>query len=149
MEIEKSSGVGGGWVDKKALKKGDLAKLKTEATWVDGQNGKQLVAKISIKGGQADVNLAINSPSKDALIDAFGSDSKNWVGKLLTIQAEPGIFAGKRGIMLNLIPEGYVVAEDAAGYITIRAKVEAPTIVKESRSAKEVEEDINIADLPF
>ena len=149
MIIEKSSGVGGSWLDKKNVKTGDYAKLKSEAEWVDGQNGKQLIAKIRIKGTQVDVNLAINSPSKDALIDAYGSDSKEWIDKLLTVQVEPGIFAGKRGIMLNLIPEGYVVGEDAAGYIIIRPKVEAPKVVKDVLSAKEIEEGIDVSDLPF
>lgn len=142
--IEKSSGVGGSWIDKKALKTGDLLKLKSEAVWVESQNGKQLVAKISIKNGEQNVNLGINSPSKDALIDAFGSDSKDWIDKLLTAHVEPGIFAGKRGIMLNLVPEGYVVGEDAAGYVVIRPKVAAPAVVQQQVSAKAVEEGIDL-----
>src|SRR4051812_15459559 len=111
MQIHISSGVGGQWLDKKELKSGDLAKLKTEATWVEGQNGKQLVAKIRVKGQTEDKNVAINKPTQMALASAFGNDTLNWVDKLLTVQVETGIFAGNRGVMLNLVPEGYVVAE--------------------------------------
>jgi hypothetical protein len=45
--------------------------------------------------------------------------------------------------------EGYVLAEDAAGFILIRPKVEPPAIVTHQRSAEEIEEDINIDDVPF
>jgi hypothetical protein len=112
---------------------------------------KQLVAKCKVKGMDGEFNLAINSPSKNALIDAFGSDTKNWVGKLLTAAIEIGIFAGKRGVMLNLVPEGYVVAEDAAGYIVIRPKVEPPAVVAKQTGpfAEYPVEDINPDDIPF
>lgn len=149
MIIEKSSGVGGSWIDKKSLKNGDLIKIKSEAKWVEGQNGKQLVAKVRVKGQTEDVNLAINSPSKDALISAFGEDSVGWIDKILTVAVENGIFAGKRGVMLNLIPEGFVVAEDASGYITIRPKVEPPKVVAETRNKQEIEEGISVDDIPF
>lgn len=149
MEVSKSGGVGGSWLDKKVVKTGDLIKLTTEATWVEGQNGKQLVAKCKVKGLEGEFNLAVNSPTKNALIDAFGSDTKNWIGKLLVAATESGIFAGKRGVMLNLVPEGYVVAEDNAGYIIIRPKVEPPAVVARQRNAEEIAEGINIDDTPF
>jgi hypothetical protein len=151
MEVTKSGGIGGSWIDKKALKSGDLIKLTTEAEWVPSSlnpEEKQLVAKCKIKGTDGEFNLAINSPSKNALIDAFGTDTKNWVGKLLTAAVESGIFAGKRGVMLNLVPEGYVIAEDAAGYIVIRPKVEPPAVV--ARASEPADDYVpNPDDIPF
>lgn len=141
--------VGGQWLDKKELKNGDVAKLKTEAIWVEGQTSKQLVAKIRIKGQTEDRNVALNKPTQAALVSAFGDESLNWIDKLLTVQVEAGIFAGKRGVMLNLVPEGYVVAEDIAGFIIIRPKVEPPVVVARQRNAQEVEEDIDIDSVPF
>lgn len=149
MQIEKSSGVGGSWIDKKSLKNGDIIKIKSEATWIEGTNGKQLVAKMRVKGQSEDVNVTINTPTKNAFVDAFGSDSALWIDKVLTVAVEPGIFAGKRGIMLNLVPEGYVIGEDATGYITIHPKIKAPDVVTRSRNAQEVEEDIDIDSVPF
>lgn len=152
MEISKSGGVGGSWIDKKALKSGDLLKLTTEAEWVPSSlnpEEKQLVAKCKVKGMEGEFNLAINSPSRNGLIDAYGTETKNWVGKLLTAAVESGIFAGKRGIMLNLVPEGYVVAEDAAGFIIIRPKVEPPAMVARARSSEEIAEGINLDDMAF
>jgi hypothetical protein len=139
MEVTKSGGIGGSWIDKKALKSGDLIKLTTEAEWVPSSlnpEEKQLVAKCKIKGTDGEFNLAINSPSKNALIDAFGTDTKNWVGKLLTAAVESGIFAG------------YVVAEDAAGYIVIRPKVEPPAVV--ARTSGPADDYVpNPDDIPF
>jgi hypothetical protein len=136
MKIETSSGIDGSWVDKKSLKNGDLVKLKTEATWKkSGKEGMpdQLVAKMRVKGSTEDVNVAINTPTRNALINAYGDDSLNWIDKVLTVQVESGIFAGKRGIMLNLVPEGYVLREDAAGYLQITPKVTPPNIVGVAR----------------
>ena len=149
MRIEATSGGVGKFVDKKSLKNGDLVKITSEAIWVEGQFGKQLVAKVRIKGQTEDVNMVIGSPTRNALISAFGDDSVGWVGKVLTVAVESGIFAGKRGIMLNLIPEGYVLSEDAAGYIVIAPKVKPPESVARARSKEEVEEDIDIDSVPF
>lgn len=149
MKIESTSGVGGKWIDKKELKNGDLIKIKSEAVWVEGQNGKQLIAKVRVKGQSEDANLAINTPSRNALVSAFGDDSVGWVDKVLTVAVESGIFAGKRGVMLNLIPDGYVVTEDAGGYIVIQPKVAPPAVVARQRSAQEIEEGINVDDVPF
>lgn len=156
MNIEKSGGVGGSWIDKKALKSGDLIKLTSEAEWVPSSlnpEEKQLVAKCKVKGMDGEFNIAINSPSRNGLIDAFGKETKDWIGKLLTAAVETGIFAGKRGVMLNLVPENYVVGEDAAGFIIIRPKVEPPKVVSggysvASSTALE-EADINPEDIPF
>jgi hypothetical protein len=141
--------VGGQWLDKKGLKGGELAKLKTEAVWSEGQNGQQLVAKIRIKGQEEDRNVALNKPTQAALVSAFGDDSLNWVDKLLTVQVESGIFAGKRGVMLNLVPEGYVVAEDAAGFIIIRPKVEPPSVVARATPPTGEDYEPNPDDIPF
>jgi hypothetical protein len=43
----------------------------------DNPEEKQLVTKCKVKGMEGEFNLAINSPSKNALIDAFGTETKN------------------------------------------------------------------------
>lgn len=146
MIIEKTSGINGAWLDKKELQSGDIAKLTTEAKWVDGTNGKQLVAKIRVKGQNEDKNTAINTPSRNALIDAFGDDSNAWVGKHLTIKTESGVFAGKRGIAMYLIPEGYELKEDGGGYLII-TKIGGP--VEKLDTVEYPTEDINAEDVGF
>ena len=118
---------GGSWVDKKVLRVGDIAKIVSEAQEQDNnQGGKQIVAKLRIKGDDGEAkNVAINTPTKNALIEAFGDESASWMNKLLTVHVEKTIIAGKRGIALYLVPEGYEVTEDAGGYVVIALKVTA------------------------
>ena len=149
MEFEKNSGVQGGWLDKKELKDGDILKLVSEAKEQEGQKGKQIVAKCRIKGQDNESkNVAINKPSKNALIDAFGKDSKDWVNKLLTVTVEKTIVSGKRGIALYLAPEGFELTENDDGYVIIvnksqkDAKEEVPTIEAD-------EQEIDPDSIPF
>lgn len=143
MKVTKSSGTGGVWLKKDELKTGDIMKIVSEATEVEGQNGIQLVAKCRIKGAQGDaVNFAINNASKNALIDAFGDDTALWMNKELTIETERGIFAGKRGIALYVVPDGFKVSTDDAGYVVI--KREGSTPVSDNGL-----DEINPEDIPF
>lgn len=145
MKVTKSSGAGGKWLDKKELRVGDVGKLKTEATeQTSQQGGTQLVAKLHVKGQSEPANVAINTPSKNALIDAFGDDTANWVDKLLTLHTEKTVIAGKRGVALYLTPEGFEVTEDSGGYIIVQrigsATPPPPT---------PVDEEIDPDDIPF
>jgi len=147
MEFTKNT-TQGAWINKKELKTGDLLKLVSEAAEIPSQQGgTQVVAKAKVKGHEGDPkNLSINNPSKNALIDAFGKDSKNWMDKLLTVNIEKTVIAGKRGIALYLVPEGFELTEDDSGYLVIvnpnaekleDAKVEYPS------------DEIDPKDIPF
>lgn len=111
----------GAWLDKSKLNNGDVLKIVTEATEQDSnQGGKQVIAKVRVKGGDPEPkNIAINAASKNALIDSFGDDSSGWMDKLLTVHTEKTVIAGKRGIALYLLPEGYEIGEDASGYVVV------------------------------
>lgn len=142
MKVSKSTG--GSWLDKKTLQTGDIAKLVSEADYVEGQNGQQLVAQCRIKGDDGEAkNVAINSPTKNAFIEAFGDDTALWMNKHLTVHVEKTMIAGKRGVAMYLVPEGYEVTEDAGGYLVIArqgAAVGAAPAPKDS---------INPEDIPF
>lgn len=152
MEFSKSSG-GGAWLDKSILANRDLAKLVTEAVEIEGQNGKQVVAKIRIKSVTGKVtdaqNVAINNPSKNALIDAFGKDSTQWVNKPLMIHIEKTMIAGKRGLALYLVPEGFEVTEDAGGYVVVARKGAGAPAITPSKTIDYPKEEINPDDIPF
>lgn len=116
MKFTKSSGA---WIDKSAIKNGDTVVLTTEAIEQEGQNGTQIVAKASVNGGNP-ANTAINGASKNALIDAFGTDSLAWMNKPLTAHIEKTVVAGRRGTALYLIPAGFEMTEDSEGYVVIK-----------------------------
>lgn len=160
MKFTKNGGTQGAWLDKKELRTGDILKLVSEAKEVEGQNGKQVVAKCRLKGGPEEAkNVSINSPSKNALIEAFGEDSKDWVDKLLTVNIEKMMIGGKRVIALYLVPEGFELKEDDEGYVKVLRQdgtdapvatdpADMPAVV--GNSAPEYpEEDINPDDIPF
>src|SRR3954471_7294450 len=108
MKVTASSNIGGKWIDKKTLLSGTKAKIKTEATEQPSQQGgTQLVAKLLVQGQMEPQNVAINKPSKNALISAYGDDTNDWIDKVLTIHTETAIVSGKRGVALYLIPEGF------------------------------------------
>jgi len=140
----------GNWLDKKTLKTGDLIKLTTEATEIPNSKGEgmQVVAKCKVKGLTGDdANISINKPSKNALIVAFGEDSTNWIGKPLTVHTEKTVIAGKRGIAVYLIPEGFEVTEDEAGYVVVsKIGVKGPVPLN---GVEYPEEEINPEDIPF
>lgn len=143
----------GSWLDKKTLKTGDIIKLVSEAIEVPSQQGgMQIVAKCRVKGVTGDAtNISINKPTKNALIDAFGDDSVNWVDKLLTVHIEKTMIAGKRGIAAYLVPEGYEVGEDEGGYLVITNPNKKVTTVKtdDLDTITYPEEEINVEDIPF
>lgn len=140
MKVTQSSGVSGKWIDKKSLKTGDKVKIKSEATEQPSQQGgMQLVAKLLVQGQTEALNVAINKPSKNALIVAFGDETSNWIDKTLTAHVETAIVSGKRGIALYLLPEGFEVKEDAGGYLVVSKVGEVDTYP----------ESINPEDIPF
>lgn len=149
MKINRTGGAGGAWLKKEDLKTGDVLKLVSEAAEVESNFGKQLVAKCRVKGhaGEA-ANIGINNASRNALIDAFGDDTKQWVDKLLTVEVERGTVSGKRSITLYLLPEGFSVTTDAGGYVVITKGGTAPAEVVPEYPG-DYPAEINPEDIPF
>ena len=145
----------GTWLDKKILKTGDVIKLTTEAKEVPSQQGgTQIVVKCKVKDKPelGETNISINKPSKNALISAYGDDSINWIGKILTVSIEKTLIAGKRGIAMYLIPEGYQIGEDEGGYLVITNPTIPETVIPKTDEIETVEypeDDIKPEDIPF
>lgn len=151
MNYTKST-VSGGWVKAADVKSGSKCKLVSETVPSEGTyEGKVIknnVAKIRFQGEEGEAkNVNVNKPSINGLIDAFGSDSKNWVGKLLTAHTEKMLVGGKRVTGLYLIPEGFEITEDEGGYLVV-TKIGGKEEVH-TRSPQEIEEEINIDDVSF
>ena len=124
MQYEKS--VQGSWVKSDDVKSGTKAKLMSETapkpskfTDDEGKPKMQDVAKIRFEGVEEPLNIALNRATIYGLIDAFGSDSKEWVGKTLVAQTEKMIVAGRNVRALYLIPDGFELTEDSGGFNVI------------------------------
>ena len=138
MQVKKESNIQGAWLDKKTVKEGDKIEIASEAQETESQFGVQLVAKVKVGGNEVKTN--INKPSKNALIEAFGTETKDWVGKTVTAHLETGLTAGKRTVAIYMIPEGFEFTEDEGGYMTI-----INTSQEESDNSAVIEAD----DIPF
>jgi len=159
MQYSKNSGVRGGWVKGADVVSGSLCKLVSEAQPVEGEYGKRDVAKIRFKGEEGEAkNINLNSTTINGLIEAFGSDSKNWQGNILTAVTEKVIVGGKRVTAVYLVPDGFELMEDGNGYMNVVRK--GSTTPKTAPGREEAPEDdipvvgvdeqpANEADLPF
>src|SRR3990167_3163703 len=154
MRYQKSVSVSGNWIKGKDIVSGTKAKLVSETnpmpsqfTNKDGSVKMQEAAKIKVQGSNEDMNISINRASINALVDAFGEDSKDWIGKILTLITEKVSVGGQRKTALYLVPEGFEVSEDDNGYVVIKRLGES---VKNDEPPAEIydEGDVNVKDIP-
>lgn len=141
----------GAWVDKTKLTNGTVVKILSEAKIEPGQTGEQLVAKVKIKGSEDEAkNIAINKPSRKALMEVYGNNTTDWIGKIFTIALERVVIGGKRSIAAYLIPQGYELSEDNGGYLVVQpVGMEKQDTVEPEPVADTLEEEINPEDIPF
>lgn len=129
---KKNTFVSGKWADKSVLyEKGvKRAKIVSEtnpeaSNYKDPKGNPQTqdVCKAVFEGmGGEALKVSLNNATLNALVEAFGEDSKNWQAHYLALEIDK--LPGKK-FPLYLIPEGYVRKEDAAGYpIIVKASTE-------------------------
>ncbi len=147
----KQSAVSGAWLKAAEVQAGARAKLVSETTPQpssftnkDGSPKTQDVAKIRIEGLSETFNVSLNRATIFGLVDAFGEDSKDWQGHVLSVETEKVRVGGVTRTALYLIPDGYVKSDDSSGYAVITKKGEPlPTI-------QTVEEDtVDVSSIPF
>lgn len=161
-EYQKSSGVSGAWVKASELTSGVRAKIVSETeptpsmyTNKDGSIKMQDVCKVLFEGKNEPLNMNLNRATINALVDAFGSDSKSWMNNYLVLETEKMKVAGKSVIALFLVPEGYEKKDDADGY-TVITKIGQSNVSQTLKREEEIptinlddEEEIRIEDVPF
>lgn len=155
---KKSSGISGSWAKAAEVVSGTKAKLTSECvpseSVYEGKVIKNNVAKVRFQGDEGEPkNVNINKPSINALVDAFGEDSKEWMGKVLTAHTEKMLVGGKRVTALYFIPEGYEIKEDAGGYLVIEkiggAVQTEPANKEVDGGVTQGDQEIDPNDIPF
>jgi hypothetical protein len=118
---------GGPWVKGSEVVSGMKCKLVAETTKMesrfkndDGSTKMQDVSKVRFDSKDEAMNINLNRATIYGLIDAFGEESKDWCGPVLTAHTEKTTVAGKRVTALYLLPEGFEVGEDDAGYVIVK-----------------------------
>lgn len=132
----KNQPISGSWVKGQDVVNGSKCKLVSETVPTpsqfknkDGSTKVQDVAKIKFEGASEVLNISLNRPTINALVDAFGEESTVWQGKSLTAHTEKVVVGGKRVTAVYLVPIGYEITEDGGGFVVImKSGSNVPTV---------------------
>ena len=121
------------------FKDGDLVEIANEGKQIEGNFGTQDVFLVKLKDGR-EGNVSLNTTSMNNMIDAFGEDSKNWIGKKAKVWA---ILSNVQGKMIKVYyfshPEA-ALSEDGEFILTKSSSDDIPIVE---------EEEIDVKDIPF
>lgn len=115
------------------IQAGDTVKILDEGTVETGDYGEQTVFTIETRNGEKRANF--NQKSINALIDSFGSDSKEWVGKDVKVLINKTVIGGKKRVVAYFVTPDWSLDEFG-------------DLVQDEGKAKDTEE-INPDDIPF
>lgn len=138
MEYNKS--LGGAWLDTSKVVTGSKVKILNETTKresafkdKEGNPKTENVAKVQVQGESDSVNMRLNWTTIFGLIDAFGNDSKEWIGRTLTLSKIRALVGDTMRDIVYLIPEGFELGENAESKLEIRKmSVAAPSVSEPS-----------------
>ncbi len=158
MEYSKRDTSGLKWLSGKDVEKGTRIKITGEMEQRESRfGGTQDVARVVVSG-EGEFNCNFNATSLNALIDAYGTESTNWIDKIVIAHPEPTTIAGKRVTALYLAPEGYTLTEDDQNRLII-AKLDdgvpgrgrpADTEEEDEFATQDDDEDeIDVKNIPF
>lgn len=146
----------GNWVKAAEIKDGTRAKILEETVPRPSQfkdkndNIKnQDVTKVRFESMKEAVNVALNMATINGLVSAFGDESKEWIGKVLTAETEKMRVGGKAVVALYLIPEGYERIDDANGYAVILKKGEVVEKTADEQYDQMTEDAPDPSEIPF
>jgi len=93
MKLEKIVNIGGKWAKPNVnIQNGEIITILNEGEFIEGKYGRRIVFKIQNSAGE-ELNLTFNQKTINNLIDVYGNETKNWIGK----QARVWIFTSPVG----------------------------------------------------
>ena len=149
MQYQKDESVRGDWLRAGELTDGIQIKIVAETkTNPNGKFGPEEVTQVKVKGFEGVKNARLNKTTLNAFVDAWGGESKSWIGKIVTARPDKQTISGRRVVVLYLVPEGYELTEDANGYVVI-VKSGVKTKEPDGRDDKGYEEAQSEVEIPF
>lgn len=113
MKVQKKTSVAGEWAKKgEDIKDGDSVVVNNSGEIVTGDYGDRHVFRVKTRSGEK--LLAFNQKSLNNLIDAFGDDTDNWVGKSVKVFIVRAMVAGKLQNIVYLAAEGWDMLDDGS-----------------------------------
>ena len=114
-------------------KENDIIEVMNEVKQIEGKFGMQDIFMAKTSDGK-EGNINVNSTSINNFIDAFGEDSKNWVGKKVKVWA---ILSNVQGKMIKVYyfshPDA-VLSEEGIFELSGKKEEEIPIIEEEESS---------------
>lgn len=142
MKVQKQVSIGGSWAKvNEDFKDGDLIKILDEGSVVEGEFGARKVFKVGFKGKEESKNMSFNQTSINNLIDGYGDDTKDWVGKKALVFIVKQMVQNKLRNIAYLAPEGWTMTDEGQFVGPDKADKELDKMAGE--------EDINPDDIPF
>jgi len=104
----------------KDIKDGDVVEIANEGKQVEGNFGTQDVFSIKLKDGETG-NISFNRTSINTLIDGYGEDSINWIGKEVKVMVVKQMVSNKlTNVYYFLHPD--TIVDEESGEFTIPSK---------------------------
>jgi hypothetical protein len=158
--MEYSKARGGKWTDVKQLKDGMKARILDECVRQessfkdeDGNAKTENIAKVQFQGIAEPLNTRLNWTTIGGLIDAFGKESTEWIGHVLTVRIMRALVGGTMRSIVYLVPDGFELGENDEGRLEVRRADDVarePAAASASSSGIDYpKDDINPDDIPF
>ena len=97
------------------FKNGDIAFIANEGKQVEGKFGKQDVFLIKLQNG-IEGNVSFNTTTLNNLIDGYGEDSLNWIGKEIKVTTMKQNVQGKIATIYYFFHPKTVLNEDTGQF---------------------------------
>ena len=91
------------------IKNGDTVTILDGGVTEMGQYGEQDNFKIKTRNGEK--KMALNQKTKNVLIEEFGDETEEWIGKDVLVLLKKDVIANKKVIIPFLVTEGWSLDE--------------------------------------
>lgn len=108
MKVQKKISVQGEYAKpNEDIKNGDTITILDGGTEITGKFGDQIVYSVDTRNGAK--NLGINQTSINALIDEWGDETTNWIGKKVGVILVKQMIQGGLRDVIYLCPDGWTM----------------------------------------
>jgi hypothetical protein len=156
MQFEKRTSVEGNFAKKGVdILPNDIVEIMNEGRVVDGQYGTQNIFKI--EGERGEFLMSFNQTSLNALIEEWGTESTQWIGKKVKVHSMKQNVSGKFLDVYYVAPYGYEMSEYGFVKVNNGESNQVPPIQHPTEAefiAQDKEEgimagDVALEDIPF
>ena len=91
------------------LKDGDIVRIIDSGNVEMSQYGEQKNFKIKTRNGEK--RLAFNQQTQNVLIEEYGEETEEWVGKNVKVILRKDVIGGKKAIIPYLVTDGWLLDE--------------------------------------